>query len=128
MENTTIKRSLLLGSIFIFLAIALGAFGAHGLKNILSEKLLMTFHTGVKYQLYHGIGLILLAITSKVFSIKINITSNLFVIGILLFSVNCYIYSITQIKTFAMIIPLGGLCFLLGWGVYIISIYKLNKK
>ena len=128
MKDNTINRSLSLGAIFIFLAIALGAFGTHGLKNILTEKLLTTFNTGVRYQLYHGFGLMLLAITSKVFSIKIKYSFWLFLSGIFLFSFNCYLYSLTQIKTFAMIVPLGGLCFLCGWAILIWSIYKIDRN
>lgn len=118
------KKILLLGSISLFLAVLLGAFGAHGLKNILEAKQMVTFKTGVTYQFYHGIGLLILAVCSKTFQVNLNRSAILFVAGTLLFSFNCYLYALTQIKTIAMIIPLGGLSFIIGWLLFVITIIK----
>jgi uncharacterized membrane protein YgdD (TMEM256/DUF423 family) len=63
----TSKKILIAGSTFLFLAVLLGAFGAHGLKKILDVQALETFRTGVTYQFYHGFGLICLALISQVF-------------------------------------------------------------
>lgn len=120
----TNKRILMIGSVFLFLAVLLGAFGAHGLKKILEVQALDTFKTGVTYQFYHGFGLLFLATINKVYDIDIKKSAFLFIIGIFLFSGNCYLYSITQIKTIALIIPAGGLSFIAGWLLLIINISK----
>jgi uncharacterized membrane protein YgdD (TMEM256/DUF423 family) len=120
----TNKKILLIGSIVLFLAVLLGAFGAHGLKKILEPQALETFKTGVTYQFYHGFGLICLALVSQIFNIEVKKSALLFIVGIFLFSGNCYLYSITQIKTIAMIIPAGGLSFISGWLLLTINISK----
>jgi uncharacterized membrane protein YgdD (TMEM256/DUF423 family) len=123
----TNKNILMTGSFFLFIAVLLGAFGAHGLKNILEAQALDTFKTGVTYQFYHGFGLILLAIISKTYGIDVKKSALLFIIGIFLFSGNCYLYSITQIKTIALIIPAGGLSFITGWLLLTINISKKRE-
>jgi uncharacterized membrane protein YgdD (TMEM256/DUF423 family) len=123
----TNKNILMTGSFFLFIAVLLGAFGAHGLKNILEAQALDTFKTGVTYQFYHGFGLILLAIISKTYEIDVKKSALLFIIGTFLFSGNCYLYSITQIKTIALIIPAGGLSFITGWLLLTINISKKRE-
>ena len=63
--NSSMKKMLVTGVIFIIVSIVLGAFGAHALKAHLTEERLASFETGVKYQMYHGLGLLLLAILTK---------------------------------------------------------------
>ena len=114
--NKDIKLALILSSLFLFLAVLLGAFGAHVLSSSLSEKAMKTFETGIKYQFYHGFALLILAtLHTRVVQLKPKWTYRLFTIGIILFSVNCYLYAFSSVKTFAMIVPLGGLAFLAGW-------------
>ena len=110
------KIFLLLGILNGFLAVALGAFGAHGLEGKLSQKMLATWDKAVLYQMFHtgallATGLLMLKITAG----SINIAGWFFLVGIVLFSGSLYVYSTTQIKTFAMITPLGGVAFLIGW-------------
>lgn len=107
------------------LAVLLGAFGAHGLKKILSPELLETFKTGVNYQFLHGFAIFIVASLSK--EIDIKLINLLFLLGIVLFCGNCYLYSITQIKTFAMIVPLGGVSFIGAWLLLGIKFAKLLK-
>jgi uncharacterized membrane protein YgdD (TMEM256/DUF423 family) len=121
------KKMLLLGGSSLFLAVLLGAFGAHGLKNILDGAAMGTFKTGITYQFYHGIGLVILALVSKTFNIELKRSAFLFVLGTVLFSFNCYLYAITQVKIIALIIPLGGVSFITGWLLFIISISKKEK-
>ena len=121
------KMILTLGGITLFLAVLLGAFGAHGLKEILDIKAMSTFKTGVTYQFYHGLGLLALGLTSKVLDIRLEKSAFLFILGICLFSFNCYLYAFTQIKVIAMIIPLGGLSFIFGWIFFIIAVSKSEK-
>jgi uncharacterized membrane protein YgdD (TMEM256/DUF423 family) len=83
---------------------------------MVTPEKLVTFETGVRYHIYHGFGLLLLGILQHNFSsLKINVPFYAFLIGTLLFSFNCYFYVLTDIKIFAMIVPLGGLMFILGW-------------
>lgn len=122
------KNILMIGGLFILTAVMLGAFGAHGLKKILDPQALETFKTGVTYQYYHGFGLLFMAVVTTIYKVDLSKTVLAFIFGIFLFSFNCYIYSISQIKTIAMIIPLGGVLFILGWLFFIIKIYKTEMS
>lgn len=107
------------------LTIALGAFGAHALKETLTSEALKSFETGVRYQMYHIIVLLFVNTYSK-FTIKTTRTLNiLFLLGIVLFSGS--IYAITfglPAKSIWFITPLGGLFFILGWIYMAISFIK----
>jgi uncharacterized membrane protein YgdD (TMEM256/DUF423 family) len=121
------KKSLVLGTAMLGFAVLIGAFGAHGLKNIVAVDKLVTFETGVRYHFYHGFGLVLLGIIQQLFSgLKFNVSLWSFLVGILLFSFNCYLYVLTDIKAFAMIIPVGGLLFVLGWFAMMAKILKFR--
>jgi uncharacterized membrane protein YgdD (TMEM256/DUF423 family) len=110
------KTAFLLGSGLLALAVLIGAFGAHGLKNMVTPEKLVTFETGVRYHFYHGFGLLFLGLIQQQFQeLKLSVSLWSFVVGILLFSFNCYFYVISGAKVFAMIVPLGGLLFVLGW-------------
>ncbi|MFY7993419.1 MAG: DUF423 domain-containing protein [Bacteriovoracaceae bacterium] len=110
------KHSLVLGSFLLGLAVMIGAFGAHGLKNLVEPRLLETFETGVRYHFYHGFGLLFLGLLQAMIpNLKTKVSTFAFVVGILLFSFNCYFYVISGTKIFAMIVPLGGVLFILGW-------------
>jgi len=123
-----IKTPLILGTSFLFLAVAFGAFGAHGLKGIVVGKYLDTFQTGISYHYYHGFALVLLGlIKSQIPEINIKPITYCFAVGIFLFSFNCYIFAITQTKAFAMIIPIGGVLFLTGWFNITLQIYRKLK-
>ncbi|TGL65596.1 DUF423 domain-containing protein [Leptospira jelokensis] len=107
-----------------FLAVAIGAFGAHGLKKIITPELMVVFETGNKYHFYHSIVslltfFILLVADSKEVSLKtqkfLRISSWMFLIGILIFSFSLYALAITGIKILGAITPFGGVSFLLGW-------------
>ena len=119
--NEIIKREnrlgILLGCFFVGTSVILGAFGAHGLKNILNELQLTTYKTGVHYQMIHGIGFFAILSAKNFLRPEVSYKNVMytFSLGIILFSFNCYIYAVTSIKTFAMIVPLGGLAFIVGW-------------
>lgn len=111
------KLFLILGAIHAFLAVALGAFGAHGLEGKIPEKYIKTWQTGVTYQMFHAGGLFVVAfLADKLTNAGILTTAGwLFFAGILLFSGSLYVLSITQISILGAITPLGGLAFLGGW-------------
>ena len=111
--------ALLTGSLFGFLAVLFGAFGAHYLKKKLSKAQLQSFETGVKYQMYHSIVLLLLGFQTSFKNL--NLTIYFFSIGVFLFSFSIYglvisDYRNKKLKFLGPITPLGGLFLLLGWG------------
>jgi uncharacterized membrane protein YgdD (TMEM256/DUF423 family) len=111
----TMSRKLLLwGSINALLAVALGAFGAHGLKHIATEASLQTWHTAAQYHFYHALALLLIGMLVKEYP-KAILSGRLMLAGIVLFSGSLYALALTQIKILGAITPLGGVCFLLGW-------------
>ncbi|MCP3027518.1 DUF423 domain-containing protein [Halobacillus sp. A5] len=110
------KLFLILGAVNGFLAVALGAFGAHGLEGKVSEKSLGQWEKAVNYQMFHTMALFITGLLMS--KLQTGIMSGagwFFFIGILLFSGSLYIYAVSSIKMFAMITPFGGLSFLVGW-------------
>lgn len=122
------KLFLFLGAIVMFLSVALGAFGAHGLRSVLSPEQLAVYQTGVHYQMIHGIGLILIAILLGKYA-HIGLLSAAgwaMFIGILLFSGSLYALTLTGISKLGMITPFGGVAFLIGWILLAIAAFKLT--
>ncbi len=117
------KSILITGCLLLGVAVALGAFGAHGLQKHLSLKELNTFQTGIRYQFYHSFAILFAGLIS-LHKVKVQSSVYCFLIGILLFSGNCYLYAITKIKFIAMIIPIGGVAFIIGWPMLAKNIYK----
>lgn len=105
------------GSLIMFLGVALGAFGAHGLKNVLTPEAKPVYQTAVLYHLIHGLGLLLLGLITlvKPSSPLLRAAGWAFVIGIALFSGSLYLLSVTGIKKLGAITPIGGLLLLIGW-------------
>ena len=119
------RKILLSGAIFMALAILLGAFGAHALKTSLSPEMLADYKTGVEYQFYHALGLLLIGLIGfNVQSKWLQRSAILLCIGILLFSGSLYILSITGIKMIGAITPLGGLSLVTGWIFLALAIWK----
>lgn len=117
------KLLLIIGSINCFFAVALGAFGAHGLKAILDERALQTWNTGVEYHFYHALGLLAIGLIVRDYPNSV-MAGWLMLTGIILFSGSLYILSVTGIKPLGIITPFGGLCFLAAWGWLAISLYR----
>ena len=122
--RTFLKLIGILGSIFGFLTIALGAFGAHGLKNILiNNETTDIYNKAVLYQMFHTLILLFLGLYQELGKNIHMLTGLSFVLGILIFSGSLYILSITNIKWLGAITPIGGLFFLTGWiSLFIYSI------
>jgi uncharacterized membrane protein YgdD (TMEM256/DUF423 family) len=104
-----------------FTAVAIGAFGAHELREKLSTEMLEVYKTGVLYQFIHTIVLLILSLTSF---IKGKLASIFFLAGIILFSFSLYLYSVTGIRFYAMVTPVGGVCFLIGWLLIIMEVIR----
>jgi uncharacterized membrane protein YgdD (TMEM256/DUF423 family) len=107
-----------------FTAVAIGAFGAHGLREKLSSEMLEVYKTAVLYQFFHTIVLLILSLTNF---IKGKIASIFFLAGIILFSFSLYLYSTSGIRFFAMITPVGGVCFLIGWLWLIVEVIRRKE-
>lgn len=121
------KNLLFIGSLYAFLGVAFGAFGAHALKDRLAELgTLATYQTGVQYHMIHALALIFLALLYDKIrdQRKVEICGGLFAVGVLIFSGSLYVYSITGVKILGAITPLGGLCFLSAWLLLAITAIK----
>jgi len=120
------KIFLLLGSINTFLCIALGAFGAHGLKQMLSTDMLVVYQTGVQYHFFHALGLLIIGLILFHYpkSRMIAASGWLMLLGILLFSVSLYILSLTEIRGLGMVTPFGGVSFLSAWALLTYALWK----
>ena len=115
----------ILGSVNAALAIILGAFGAHALKDHLSPELLATYETGVQYHLYHGLGLLLAAalVLYAPRSIALKWSGLVMQVGILLFSGSLYALSLSGIRWIGAITPFGGLAFITAWVLLALAIW-----
>ena len=111
----TFKPFLLFGLVSAAFTVILGAFAAHGLKHSLTEYQLSIIDTGVRYQMYHSIAIILgcLILTQSKETAKVPLW--LFCIGISFFSGSLYLLAFTGAKWLGPITPLGGMCFIAGW-------------
>lgn len=104
------------GGVLGFLAVALGAFGAHGLRDRLSTESMAIYQTGVQYHMLHALAL--LAVAAMADKIRNAATIGwLFIFGVLIFSGSLYLLAITGQNWLGAITPLGGICFLAGWGM-----------
>lgn len=120
------KLFVILGAVHAFLAVALGAFGAHGLEGKLTEKYMENWKTATNYQMFHAIGLLIIGILAGKLPMSTLISTSgwLFFIGIILFSGSLYVLSLTKISLLGAITPFGGLAFLIGWVLVIIAAVK----
>jgi uncharacterized membrane protein YgdD (TMEM256/DUF423 family) len=111
------RTFLLVAAVSGFLGVTLGAFGAHGLRSRLSPEMMAAFETGVRYQMYHVLALLLVAAAiAHVGSARLlSIAGWLFVAGILIFSGSLYALALTGTGMFGAITPVGGLALLAGW-------------
>lgn len=125
------KIFLIIGIVLAGLAVALGAFGAHGLKKVVSPENVAVYQTGVQYQMYHALALILVGILSeRILNGYLSYAGVLFVAGIVLFSgslyliVSLYALNKTVPSAVGILTPIGGLFFILGWLCLLVSILR----
>ena len=127
------RKLLILGCVFGMLAVILGAFGAHGLKVVLTEESLTSYETGVRYQFYHAFLALIIANTSFFTDKTKNIVFWMLLVGVLLFSGSIYLLRTSAItgvpiKSFGFVTPIGGVFLILAWLVLILNVLKMNKK
>ena len=124
------KKLVITATILGFLAVLLGAFGAHGLKAILNEKDIISFETGVRYQFYHTFLLLFISLSSLLSQKTKKILFSLILTGVILFSGSIYILAMDEflfqktIKPLVFLTPLGGLLLLSAWGILFFSLIK----
>jgi uncharacterized membrane protein YgdD (TMEM256/DUF423 family) len=114
------------GAVLAGLAVALGAFGAHGLRNHLSAADLATFDTGARYQMYHGLALLAVAwVAAKAPSRATDVAGWAFVAGTVVFSGSLYLLTLGGLRWMGAVAPLGGGSFLVGWGALAFAARRL---
>jgi uncharacterized membrane protein YgdD (TMEM256/DUF423 family) len=125
------KGFLKIAALVGLLSVAMGAFGAHALKGMISDHAIATFETGVRYQFYHVIALLVTGILYKEFRMLTIIwAGTLFIAGIILFSGSLYALAFVQAtikpgyQWIGAITPIGGLCFITGWFFLLFSFFK----
>lgn len=122
------KLILSVAALYGFIAVALGAFAAHGLKGKLAPELLGAFQTGAQYQMYHALALLALGLWLRQGSNAwLRCACGLFIVGTLLFSGSLYALALTGLGLFGPITPLGGVCLLLGWLCLLLAALKSSK-
>ncbi|WP_100610190.1 DUF423 domain-containing protein [Confluentibacter lentus] len=127
------KKILITASILGIISIILGAFGAHALKALISSEMQQTFETGVRYQMYHALFLLFVGTTALISEKAKKIIYYLVVLGIVLFSGSIYGLATNDLtgfdfKSIGFITPIGGLCFIVSWGILIINLMKAKSN
>jgi uncharacterized membrane protein YgdD (TMEM256/DUF423 family) len=120
------KAFIVIGAINAFIAVALGAFGAHGLKDKVDPYYLDIWKTGVTYQMFHATGILILGILLGKVTASSPFTWSgwLMLAGIVIFSGSLYALTLTQVKVLGAITPIGGVCFLAAWILMIVGAMK----
>lgn len=112
------RRLIMIGCIVAGVGVAAGAFGAHMLKTILEPPMLAAYDTATRYQMYHAFGMVLVGMAIRVYDDRrLAIAGWLFAMGMLLFCGSLYGIALAGLKWLGPVTPLGGLTFILGWGI-----------
>ena len=120
----TQRTILIIASITGFLSVAIGAFGAHALKAILTaNNRLETFELASRYQFYHALAICFVGLLAEKFP-GIGTSAIFFLAGIIIFSGSLYALSLTNQTWFGAITPIGGICLLIGWGYFGWAVYR----
>lgn len=120
---------LLIGAALLFLGVALGAFGAHGLKNMVDADMLAVWKTGVEYHIYHGLGMLLLGVIAHQYGDS-NFAGPAWalLVGVLLFSGSLYAMALSSLRILGAITPLGGVSFLVAWAWLFTLLWKAKSQ
>jgi uncharacterized membrane protein YgdD (TMEM256/DUF423 family) len=121
------KLFFILGSVLMALAVAIGAFGAHGLSGKVTEKMIDNWQTGAHYHIVHAIAIIIIALTIAKFGNSSLLTASAWfiLVGIVFFSGSLYVMVLTNVKILGAITPIGGVAFIAGWIIYAVAVAKL---
>lgn len=123
------KLWLVTGAVCMALAVVLGAFGAHALKNRLPADLLTVYHTGVEYHFYHALGLLLVGVIAGFYPQAggVQWAGALLLAGIVVFSGSLYALSLSGVRVLGAITPLGGVAFIAGWVTLAVSVWRASE-
>jgi len=114
----TARRILICGALAAFIGVAGGAFGAHGLRPRLSEDMMRVFDTGVRYHVIHALAMLGAGLSLALAPVRwFSYAAWAFLFGMVLFSGSLYVMSLSGSRALGMVTPLGGVCFLAGWGM-----------
>lgn len=123
--NIISKKFLIIACLLMATAVSLGAFGAHGLKKIITPDMLSVYQTGVQYQFYHALGLLGVAFIAHVNSTKlVNMAGNLMFTGVMIFSGSLYLLVILNIKWLGAITPIGGVLMVISWVLLAWAVFR----
>jgi len=123
------KTILSVAAISGLFAVALGAFGAHGLKAIISPEMLEVYKTGVQYQFYHTFALLSVGILMNFNQSKaLKWSATLFIIGMILFSGSLYLLAISGVKALGIITPFGGITWIAAWILLFVHCRRLSTS
>jgi uncharacterized membrane protein YgdD (TMEM256/DUF423 family) len=129
------KKFIATGALLGAIAVALGAFGAHGLKKIVSAETVQTFQTGVQYHMYHALALLLTGLLYEKCSQKFaRMAGVLFITGVFLFSGSLYLLTAGKaagnlsFDKAGIITPLGGIAFIAGWVILFLAVIKKSER
>lgn len=125
------KKIVISAAVIACLAVVFGAFGAHGLKSLVSQEAVSAFETGVRYQMYHALALLFIGLSNFIPEKTKRSVAFFFVLGVVLFSCSIYLLSLKEVLPFAIskiafVTPVGGFAFIIGWVVFIFRIIKLK--
>lgn len=122
------KNFIVIGAALAFLSVALGAFGAHVLKERIGEHYLTIYQTGVQYQMFHSLGLMLIGLLAltvcRTQTGLLQTAALLLIAGVVLFSGSLYVLSVTRINWLGAITPFGGVAFLAAWAYVVAAVVK----
>lgn len=123
------KLWLVAGAVCMALAVVLGAFGAHALKNRLPADLLAVYHTGVEYHFYHALGLLLIGVIAGFYpqASGVQWAGALLLAGIVVFSGSLYALALSGVRVLGAITPLGGVAFIAGWITLAMSVWRAGE-
>ncbi|CAD2072016.1 DUF423 domain-containing protein [Phocicoccus pinnipedialis] len=120
------KVLIIVGAINALISVACGAFGAHGLEGKLSEHYLQVWETACRYQMYHGLGIILIGVLKHMTGIQLFGTAGwIMLVGIILFSGSLFVLALSGVKILGAVTPIGGVFFIASWVMVIIGALKI---
>lgn len=127
------KKVLITAAVLGIISIVLGAFGAHALKELISPDMQQTFETGVRYQMYHALFLLFVGTTPLISEKAKKSIYYLVISGVVLFSGSIYGLATNNLtdfdfKNIAFITPIGGLCFIISWGILFMNLIKTKSN
>jgi len=129
-NDSMLRWALAIGALAGLLAVMAGAFGAHGLRSVVSERGLEVFQTAVSYQMYHALALIVASLMPALgLSARLlAIACGFWLAGILLFSGSLYLLVLSGTHWLGPVTPIGGVCFMIGWGLLIAAALKKQRR